>query len=97
MIDGAQVTPDYRMVLKAERNGVPPNIKLDGAYKFVDGLQTLVPNGPPSLLQCKKLTIEGKVVFAKGVIFTGEVKIVNGGSTPKTLAAGTYADKTVEL
>jgi len=35
------VTPDYRMVLVEERAGVPPNIKLDGIYKFVDQLQKL--------------------------------------------------------
>ena len=33
------------MVLKAERAGVPPNVKLDGCYKFVDGLNGLIPNG----------------------------------------------------
>ena len=33
-----QVTDDFRMVLKAERAAVPPLVKLDGAYKFVDAL-----------------------------------------------------------
>ena len=91
------MTDDYRMVLRAERNGVPPNVKLDGAYKFVDALSSLVPNGPPSLLGCSKLTVEGKVVFASGVSFKGDVKVVNKGGEPKTLPAGEYADKTVEL
>ena len=62
--DAYMVTPDYRMVLQEARAGVPPNVKLDGAYKFVDALNTLVPNGPPSLIGCKKLTVEGKVAFA---------------------------------
>ena len=97
MSDAYEVTPDFRMVLKPSRNGVPPNIKLDGAYKFVDALNTLVPNGPPSLLECSKLTIEGKVVLGKGVVFKGEVKVVNSGDEPKTLATGVYADTTVEL
>ena len=97
MSDAYEVTPDYRMVLKPERKGVPPNIKLDGTYKFVDQLQELVPNGPPSLLGCTKLTIEGKVVLAKGVVFKGEVKVVNTADTPATLAAGEYSDTTVKL
>ena len=97
MSDAYEVTADYRMVLVASRGGVPPTIKLDGAYKFVDQLMTLVPNGPPSLVGCKKLTVEGKVVFAAGVVFQGEVKVVNAGDEPKTLAPGTYADQTVEL
>merc|ERR1711966_604635 len=45
MSDAYEVTADFRMVLKAERAGVPPNIKLDGAYKFVDQLMELVPDG----------------------------------------------------
>merc|ERR1719472_619506 len=66
--DAYEVTPDHRMVLKAERAGVPPNVKLDGCYKFVDGLNGLIPNGPPSLIGCKKLVVKGKVVFAAGVV-----------------------------
>merc|ERR1719238_1274935 len=89
MSDAYEVTKDYRMVLKAERNGTPPNIKLDGAYKFVDALQELVANGPPSLIGCGKLTVEGKVVFGKGVVIKGDVKIV-GNDELKTLPAGTY-------
>merc|ERR1711939_1058793 len=69
MSDAYEVTPDHRMVLKAERNGVPPNVKLDGAYKFVDGLMAMIPNGPPSMIKCDKLTIEGKVVLEAGVVF----------------------------
>ena len=97
MSDAYEVTADFRMVLKPERNGVPPNIKLDGAYKFVDALQTLVPNGPPSLIACNKLTIEGKVVFAAGCVFKGDVKVVNAGDGEETLPAVEYADQTVTL
>merc|ERR1719327_2543884 len=67
MSDAYTVTDEYRMVLAKERNGVPPNIKLDGAYKFVDAMEKMVPNGAPSLLECAKLTIEGKITLAKGV------------------------------
>jgi len=97
MSDAYEVTPDFRMVLKAERNGVPPAVKLDDAYKFVDALNALVPSSPPSLIECKKLVVEGKVVFEAGVVIKGEVKIVNKGDDVKTVAAGEYADKTVEL
>jgi len=97
MSDAYVVTPDFRMVLKPERKGVPPNVKLDGAYKFVDALRTLVPGKPPSLIECDKLTVEGKMVFADGVVFKGTVKVVNSGEECKTLPAGVYADKTVEL
>merc|ERR1719171_918436 len=97
MSDAYEVTSDFRMVLKEERNGTPPNIKLDGVYKFVDGLQELVTNGPPSLIECNKLTVEGKVVLAAGVVFKGDVKVVNKADASKELAAGTYTDQTIEL
>ena len=60
------LTPDFRIELDPSRAGVPPNISLDGRYKFVDGMDTITPGGAPSLLNCKKLTITGPVVSARG-------------------------------
>jgi len=94
MSDAYEVTADHRMVLKEARGGVPPTVKLDDAYKFVDAAMTLVPNGPPSLIECKKLVIEGSgVSFAAGVVIKGDVKIVGTGVVP----AGTYTDTTIEV
>merc|ERR1711920_51452 len=97
MSDAYEVTEDHRVVLKPQRSGVPPNVKLDGCYKFVDQLMRLVPEGPPSLIKCDKLTVEGKVQFEAGVTFVGTVKIVSKGDTCKTLKSGTYTDVTKEL
>jgi len=88
--DAYEVTKDFRMVLKESRAGVPPNVKLDGCYKFVDGLMSLIPNGPPSLINCDKLVIEGKMSFAEGVVFKGSCKVVNAGDEAKVLAKGEY-------
>merc|ERR550537_370040 len=41
--DAYVLTPDSRIELAAARNGVPPNIKLDGMYKFVDGMEKMGP------------------------------------------------------
>ena len=84
-------------VLRPERNGVPPLVQLDKRYKFVDALEALVPNGPPSLLQCKELSVTGKVVFAEGVVFEGVVEVVNSSDIAKTLPTGTYSNQKVEL
>lgn len=46
----------------------------DGCYKFVDDMMGLVKYGPPSLIKCTKLTIEGKMYFEKNVVFEGEVR-----------------------
>lgn len=97
MSDAYEITPDFRMVLKAERNGVPPNVKLDGEYKFVDALRKLVPGSPPSLIGCDKLTIKGKVVIADGVVFKGSVEVVGSADEFKILTAGEYGDKTIQL
>merc|ERR1712039_463076 len=88
--DAYQLTKDFRIVLNPARNGVPPNIKLDGRYKFVDAMEKIMPQGAPSLLECSSLTIEGEVVLEKGVIFKGDVVVRNGSDGPKTLVAGTY-------
>lgn len=94
--DAYVLTPDCRIQLADARDGVPPNIKLDGAYKFVDALETLIPNGPPSLIGCSKLVIEGKVSFAAGVVIKGDVTIKNAGDK-KEVPAGTYENTTLEL
>ena len=76
MSDAYEVTEDFRMVLKDERAGVPPTVKLDGAYKFVDDLYKLIPGGAPSLVKCTKLTVEGEQVeFKAGVVIIGKVTI----------------------
>merc|ERR1712125_4420 len=81
--DAYVVTEDSRIELAAARGGVPPTIKLDDAYKFVDAMETLIPNGPPSLIGCKSMK--------------GDVKFVNKGDDKKVVADGEYADTTVEL
>ena len=52
---------------------MPPTVKLDGAYKFVDDLYKLIPGGAPSLVKCTKLTVEGEQVeFKAGVVVIGK-------------------------
>merc|ERR1712232_650566 len=87
--DAYQVTEDFRIVLHPDRNGVPPNIKLDGCCKFVGDYDKYFPNGSPSLINCTKLEVKGKVIFSKDVVIKGECKII-GSDEEKTLAAGEY-------
>merc|ERR1712083_1282949 len=97
--DAYVITEDSRIELAKERKGVPPTIKLDDAYKFVDAMDKLIPNGSPSLIGCTSMKVEGKnMEFAgKGVVCKGDVKFVNKGDDKKVIAAGEYADTTVEL
>merc|ERR1711972_564245 len=94
--DAYQVTPDQRIVLVPARAGVPPTIKLDGRYKFVDAMETMMPEGASSLVGCRSLTVEGEVVFAKGCVFLGNVLVRNRGDGPKQLPADTYGCDTVK-
>jgi UDP-N-acetylglucosamine pyrophosphorylase len=95
--DAYVLTPDFRVELAPARNGVPPNIKLDGGYKFVDQMEMLIPNGVPSLINCTKLVIEGPVEFAAGTVIEGEVTIVNSSGEKKTAGPGTLKDTKLEL
>merc|ERR1711985_171814 len=66
--DAYTITDDFRIQLAEDRKGVPPTIKLDDAYKFVDAMEKLIPNGVPSLIACSKMTVKGLLEFAAGVI-----------------------------
>merc|ERR1712110_1172739 len=81
--DAYILTEDFRIELAPERKGVPPNIKLDDLYKFVDGMDTLIPNGVPSLINCNSMKVEGKVDFAAGVVVKGDVQFLNKGDEKK--------------
>ncbi|MGY8687477.1 MAG: UTP--glucose-1-phosphate uridylyltransferase, partial [Verrucomicrobiales bacterium] len=82
--------------LHPDRQGVPPNVVLDGAhYKLVDQLEACVGDGVPSLLGCESLEIEGMVRFAPGVILRGKVVIKNPSDDRMTIPAGTYKDQTI--
>merc|ERR1712226_734410 len=87
--DAYVITEDFRIQLAEDRKGVPPTVKLDDAYKFVDAMDTLIPNGPPSLINCKSMKFDGK-----GVVVKGDVKFINKGDDKKVIADGEYADTT---
>merc|ERR1719330_225062 len=94
--DAYELTKDSRIVLAEARKGVPPVIKLDDKYKFVDAMEKLIPEGPPSLIQCTKLVVEGAVVFQKGVVIKGTVTIKGGTDKAIPIIAGTYANKVIQ-
>merc|ERR1719261_240885 len=61
--DAYVLTEDFRIELAPERNGVPPTIKLDDLYKFVDAMDSLIPNGVPSVVGCSSMKVEGPWEF----------------------------------
>ncbi len=84
--------------LIASRKGQPPIVDLDTAhYKLLDRFDALFPVGPPSLKQCRSLSVQGPVRFDSEVILRGDVTVANNRDEDAPLTSGEYADRTVQL
>jgi len=88
--DAYELDQKFRLLLRPERNGMPPIIWLDDRYKLVDAFEQLVARGVPSLLHCKTLSIEGNFQFEAGVEIVGDVKFVNPNPELKTIRSNKY-------
>ncbi|MCW3040005.1 MAG: UTP--glucose-phosphate uridylyltransferase [Solirubrobacterales bacterium] len=72
--DAYVLGPDSRLALDERRHGVPPVLDLDSKrYKLVGALEERFPQGPPSLVDCRSLTVTGDVRFGAGVVVRGDV------------------------
>jgi UDP-N-acetylglucosamine pyrophosphorylase len=87
--DAYEVAADGRVVLRAERQGIPPDVQMDDHYKLVDSIESI---GMPSLVQCHQLKVQGLVSFAAGVIIEGDVSIHNSTAEQQEVSAGIYRD-----
>lgn len=91
--DAYSLTPDWRVTL-ADPETPPPTIDLDGNYyKLLDQLEGAIKLGVPSLRRCRRLCVQGPVVFRSDNVFEGEVTILNPGTRPLPLPPGTYRDQ----
>jgi hypothetical protein len=89
--DACVLTADHRMELAPERRGEPPVVQLDPAhYKLVDGLERMLARGIPSLLHCRRLTVNGPVIFSPGVLIRGDADFISPGPDPLVIPAGTH-------
>jgi hypothetical protein len=92
--DAYRVTGDHRLVLEERRRGRPPLVELDPeVYRLLGQFEVMFGEGVPSLVDCERLTVEGPVRFAAGVVCRGQVRLKNGSGVEVTLPAGTYADE----
>jgi UTP--glucose-1-phosphate uridylyltransferase len=74
--DAYVITEDGRAMLAPERNGIPPEIDLDGNhFKLVDQLESALADGVPSLLRCRRLKVRGPARFSSSDCFEGDVVI----------------------
>ena len=80
---------DNKPVLNPACGGAAPIMALDSKlYKLVGALEEATADGIPSLVNCKKLTVKGKVRMSKKTKFVGEVKVTNTASVAKFVPAG---------
>jgi UTP--glucose-1-phosphate uridylyltransferase len=85
--DAFELTDDGRIVLAAGRVA-PPTVDLDPKYyRLLDDLDRRFPCGPPSLLRCSRLRVEGDVTFGAGVAVEGEV-FIRGADRPSRIPDG---------
>ncbi len=91
-------TEDATLVPNPECSNPLPLVNLDSKfYKKIDEFQKRFPEGVPSLLECRSLTVKGDVTFEPGVILRGEVRVENTSKSPVVLPAGTEVEGYVEL
>jgi UTP--glucose-1-phosphate uridylyltransferase len=95
--DAYELDAEFRLVLRSERHGLPPVVKLSDHYKLVEQFERLVARGVPSLVNCRSLTIEGQMEFEPEVEIVGDVKFVVQGEKAKRIPPGTYKDQVIEL
>jgi len=66
-------------------------------YGHIDNLDQRIAAGVPSLVDCDALTIEGDVLFEKGVKIKGTIKIKNTSGLQAVIKEGTVVDRDLIL
>ncbi|MGM0423496.1 MAG: UTP--glucose-1-phosphate uridylyltransferase [Thermodesulfobacteriota bacterium] len=77
-----------------------PQIKIDldsDFYKLVDQFEARFPFGPPSLLQCESLLVQGDVLFERDVVCQSEVQLINRSSQQQRVKAGSVLKGVLEF
>ena len=73
--DAYMLRDDKRVELAASREE-PPFVDLDSEYyKLIRDFEARFPAGPPSLVDCDRLVVEGDVTFGRGVVVRGSVTV----------------------
>ncbi|HEX2102229.1 MAG TPA: UTP--glucose-1-phosphate uridylyltransferase [Solirubrobacteraceae bacterium] len=89
----AYVLTDDARVEPAEGRDGPPLVDLDDEhYKLLPDFEARFPWGPPSLVACERLTVEGDVLFGAGVVVRGTVTVEHRGDDQLRIADGTVLE-----
>ena len=86
--DAYELTDDFHVQLDPRRDG-PPFIDLDDDYfKLIRDFDERFAAGPPSLVECERLVVEGDVAFGSGVVVRGSVTVAADGDGPRRIEDG---------
>jgi UTP--glucose-1-phosphate uridylyltransferase len=78
--DAYVLRDDAGVELAPERDGKPPLVELDSDhFKLLRDFDARFAKGPPSLVACERLAVEGDVAFGRDVVVRGEVRVENEG------------------
>jgi UTP--glucose-1-phosphate uridylyltransferase len=80
--DAYLLREDGRVELAAERDRRVPVVDLDSDwFKLLRDFEARFEHGPPSLVACDRLTVEGDVAFGRDVVVRGDVRVDNDGDS----------------
>ncbi len=90
--DAYRLTAENQVALVDSRAGEPPLIELDPtSYKLLADFERRFPQGPPSLVECERLTVEGDVTFGAGVVVRGAVT-TGSADAPSSIPDGSLLE-----
>ena len=92
--DAYVLTEDARVVVSPERR-LPalPLVDLDGDhFKLLRDFDARFPAGPPSLVECERLTVKGDARFGAGVVVRGSVTVEQEGEEQLAIPDGTVLE-----
>jgi UTP--glucose-1-phosphate uridylyltransferase len=87
--DAYVLEDDATVQLAPEREGRVPFVALDSDhFKLLRDFDARFPEGPPSLVNCDRLVVEGDVRFGAGVVVRGDVTVRQEGDEPLRIEDG---------
>src|SRR3954453_2949869 len=88
--DAYVLSDDARVVVSPERtlDGLPLVDLESSYYKLLRDFDARFPSGPPSLVECERLTVEGDVLFGADVAVRGSVKVEQDGESQRRIEDG---------
>jgi UTP--glucose-1-phosphate uridylyltransferase len=87
------LTEGSRVELAPQRGDRPPVVDLDPAhFKLLRDFEPRFAAGPPSLVGCERLAVNGDVAFGRDVVVRGNVRVEHTGEGQLRIEDGTVLE-----